>query len=90
MSSSVTIPLYSISGPKSSSGSIGSGGEGRRCFWLVGGDGASTEASGPGEAGGGLEMVLPLGGAGSEVDLVGPGGGRETTCGGYPELALIN
>ena len=49
----------------------------------VGGGGAATGSSGPGETEGGLEMVSPLDGAGSERDGVRSGGGRKTSCGGY-------
>ena len=82
MNSSVTVPSYSTTGPKSLSGSVGSGGGRWRYFPSISDGGASTEASGPGGARGGLEMVLGPGGAGSEGDLFGPGGGRETTWGG--------
>ena len=54
----------------------------------VDGGEASTEASGPGETEGGLRMVSPLGGEGSERDGVRPGGGRRTSCGGYPKSTV--
>ena len=51
-----SVPPYTISGPKSSSGygSVESGIGGRRYLCSHGGDVASTEASGPGETSGGL------------------------------------
>ena len=91
MSSSVSVPSSTTSGPRSSSGSFGSGGGGGRYLRSkVGDGGAATGASGPGETEGGLKMITPLDGAGSEGDLVGPRGGRGTIFGGRPKSTRRN